>query len=78
MENDFNYGMKVSLNNELGVVIKDELDKPNFCGVIRWDTAIENDTEDWRGQFGTFIRIGGKILDNNYSFQFINDDGSFK
>lgn len=78
MENDFNFGMKVSLNNEFGVVIKDEFDKPNFCGVIRWDTSKENDIEDWRGQFGAFVNIGGKILNDNYSFRFINDDGSLK
>ncbi|WP_433829917.1 hypothetical protein [Flavobacterium anhuiense] len=78
MENDFNFGMKVSLNNEFGVVIKVELDKLNFCGVIRWDTSKENDIEDWRGQFGAFVNIGGKILNDNYSFRFINDDGSLK
>lgn len=78
MENDFIYGMKVSLDNEFGVVIKDKLNESNLCGLIRWDTSKENDIEDWRGQFGTFISIGGKILDNNYTFQFINDDGSLQ
>ncbi|GAA4122894.1 hypothetical protein GCM10022250_05990 [Flavobacterium chungbukense] len=67
--------MKVSLNNEFGVIIKDEADKPNFCGVIRWDTLKENDTEDWRGQFGTFISIGGKVLDSGYVFKFITEKG---
>lgn len=78
MENDFIYGMKVSLDNEFGVVIKDKLNESNLIGIICWDTAKENDLEDWRGQFGTFIRMGGKILDSDYSFQFINDDGSLK
>jgi CO dehydrogenase/acetyl-CoA synthase beta subunit len=76
--NDFIYGMKVTQNGEFGVVIKAEPDRSNLCGIIRWDNSRENDTEDWRGQYGTFIQLGGKILDDNYSFQFINDDGSLK
>ncbi|MBZ4034934.1 hypothetical protein K6T82_09155 [Flavobacterium sp. 17A] len=78
MENDFVYGMKVSLDNEFGVVIREKSDDSNLIGVICWDSPQKNNTEDWRGQFGTFIRIGGKILDSEYVFQFINDDGSFK
>ncbi|WP_240628224.1 hypothetical protein [Flavobacterium anhuiense] len=49
MEKDFIYGMKVSLGNEFGVVIKDENDQSTFCGLIRWDTPKENDIEDWKG-----------------------------
>ncbi|SFD79082.1 hypothetical protein [Flavobacterium phragmitis] len=51
MENTFTYGMKVTLGNENGIVVKDDLDEPNFCGVICWDTPKENDTEDWRGDY---------------------------
>lgn len=76
--NELSYGMKVTQNGESGVVIKAEPDCPNLYGIIRWDNSRENDTEDWRGQFGTFIQLGGKILDENYSFEFINDDGSLK
>ncbi|MBP4139965.1 hypothetical protein [Flavobacterium geliluteum] len=75
---DFNDGMKVTQNGEFGVVVKAESDWPNKYGIIRWDNSRENDLEDWRGQFGTFIQLGGKILDENYSFKFINDDGSLK
>jgi len=76
--NEFSYGMKVTQNGEFGVVIKAELEWPNMYGIIRWDNPRENDTEDWSGQFGTFIQLGGKILDKDYSFEFINDDGSLK
>lgn len=76
--NDFNYGMKVSQNGEFGVVIDAQSDRPNIYGIIRWDNSRENDLDDWRGQFGVFIQLGGKILDENYQFQFINDDGSLK
>lgn len=76
--NDFSHGMKVYQNGEYGVVIKSELDTENLCGVIRWDNARENDSDDWRGQFGIFIQLGGKVVEENYSFQFINDDGTLK
>lgn len=75
---EFITGMKVSLEGEVGVVLAPELDQPDFCGMIRWDTINENDFEDWRGQFGTFIQLGGKVLNENYDFKFINDDGSKK
>jgi len=78
MENGFVVGMKVSLDNESGIVIKDKLEESNMVGIICWDTSKENDTEDWRGQFETFIRIGGKVLDDNYLFQFIDDNGKLK
>ncbi len=70
--------MKVSQNGEFGVVIKSKLDTLNLCGVIRWDNSRENDTEDWRGQFGTFIQLGGKIINQDYEFKFINDNGTLK
>ena len=63
---------------KFGVVVKDGLDKPNFCGVIRWDNGKENDFEDWRGLFGSFIQQGRRILNYNYIFEFINDDGTSK
>jgi hypothetical protein len=75
---EFITGMKVSLGNEFGVVILSEPDQPDFCGIIRWDTINENDFEDWRDQFGTFIQLGGKILSEDYNFRFINDDVSKK
>ncbi|MGV6832042.1 MAG: hypothetical protein ACWA5P_10855 [bacterium] len=70
--------MKVSLDGEYGVVVKSELDEPNFIGMIRWDTQSQSDLESWNGLFGTFIQNGGKILDNEYEFEFINDDGTLK
>lgn len=70
--------MKVTQNGEFGVVINAETQWPNVYGIIRWDNSRENDTEDWRGQFGTFIQLGGSILDESYSFQYINDDGTLK
>ncbi|AEE20237.1 hypothetical protein [Dokdonia sp. 4H-3-7-5] len=75
---DFVHGTKVSLDGEFGVVIKSELDEPNFCGIIRWDSNKESDNEDWRGMFGTFINQGGLIIDQNHQFEFINDDGTLK
>ena len=47
-------------------------------GVIRWDTIKENDIEDWRGVFGSFIAAGGKEISQDYEFEFINDDGILK
>jgi hypothetical protein len=78
MNKDFVEGMKVSLDGEFGVVIKSDTKNPDLYGIIIWDTNKENDFEDWRGQFGSFIQIGGKVLNANYLFQFINDDGSKK
>lgn len=78
MKNGFEISMKVSLDGEFGVVVKSSLDEPNFIGTIRWDTKSEFDFEDWNGLFGSFIQSGGKILDDNYKFQFISDDGTLK
>lgn len=78
MDEDFFIGMKVSLDNEFGIVIKSESDNLNIYGVIRWDTPIENDFEDWRGLFGTFISLGGKPINNDYTFKFITDEGNLK
>ncbi|WP_299444294.1 hypothetical protein [uncultured Aquimarina sp.] len=75
---DFVHGTKVSLNDEFGVVIISQSDEPNFCGMIRWDTPKESDNEDWRGMFGTFLSEGGQIINQDYEFKFINDDGTLK
>ena len=75
---DFKVGNKVFLQGEFGVVVRNEDDKLNFEGVIRWDNNKTEDLEDWRGQFGTFISEGGVILKNTYPLQHVNDDGSLK
>lgn len=78
MEMEFSIGMKVLLSGEYGIVITSDLEEINHYGIIRWDTEKENDIEDWRGMFGTFINMGGKILVEDHMFKFINDDGSLK
>jgi hypothetical protein len=70
-------GTKVSLHNEFGVVLDKTADS-NLYGLIRWDTNRENDTEDWRGLFGVFLQAGGQVINQDYVFEFINDDGSTK
>ena len=75
---EFSIGMKVLLSGEYGIVITSNLEEINQYGIIRWDTEKENDIEDWRGMFGTFVNMGGKIIEENYKFKFINDDGSLK
>lgn len=74
---DFINGAKVSLNNEFGVVL-DKKDRHNMYGIIRWDTEKVKDFEEWNGLFGTFLEIGGKIIEQDYVFKFINDDGTMK
>ena len=74
---DFINGTKVSLNAEVGVVIEKKSDDDNY-GQIRWDTNKENDTEDWCGLFGSFLSSGGEIINQDYQFRFINDDGTMK
>ena len=78
MKNDFEIGMKVSLDGEFGIVVKSELDEPNFYGMIRWDSKSESDFETWNGMFGSFIQQGGKIIDSSHQFEFINEDGTAK
>ncbi len=78
MEIEFSIGMKVSLSGEYGIVITSNLEEINQYGIIRWDTEKENDIEDWRGMFGTFISMGGNILEEDHIFKFINDHGSLK
>lgn len=78
MESDFYPGMKVFLDGEFGVLMKTEFESSDFCGVICWDTDKDFDFEDWTGLFGTFLNQGGKIIDRNYQFKYINDDGTQK
>lgn len=68
---------KVSLGNECGVVLDKSLDW-NEYGLIRWDTDKENDVEDWRGLFGSFLQAGGEVINQDYEFKFINSDGTTK
>lgn len=67
----------VSLNNEIGLVLKGNDDK-DALGLIRWDTPEEKDVEDWRGLFGSFLQIGGKVIEQDYKLKFINRDGTLK
>jgi hypothetical protein len=76
MKTDFEIGMKVFLNDEFGIVIKSELNDVELIGIIRWDTPKMNDLEDWSGLFGTFISLGGKIINEDYRFKFIDDNGN--
>ena len=70
-------GTKVSLKNEFGVVLDKTVDS-DLVGLIRWDTDKENDTEDWRGLFGTFLQSGGQVINQDYKFKFIEDNGQLK
>jgi len=74
---DFFKGMKVSLNNEFGVVL-DEKPGEKLYGSICWDTDKENDIEEWYGLFGSFLKSGGRIISQEHEFVFINDDGTMK
>ena len=81
---DFYPFMKVSLNNEYGVVTDQFVETPpNYggdkqYGLIRWDSKKESDFEDWRGLFGVFVSQGGHEIAKDHQFKYINDDGSFK
>lgn len=78
MEDRFYFGMKVSFNDEIGVVTysEDKTDWDKEPGIIRWDTNEKIDSEDWRGLFGSFINSGGKEID--VKFKFIDDNGLLK
>jgi len=65
----------VSLGGEYGVVLNDAPDR--LYGLVRWDTDKAQDTEDWRGLWGTFVTMGGKVLEE-YDFKFIMPDSSIK
>jgi len=70
-------GTKVLLQDEFGVVLDKTADN-HMYGQIRWDTPKENDIEDWRGLFGSFLQTGGQIVNQKHQFTFINDDGTAK
>jgi hypothetical protein len=72
---DFLPGTIVSLNGEYGVVLKDATD--GLYGLLRWDTDKAQDSEDWRGLWGTFVAMGGRVLEE-YEFRFIGPDGGLK
>lgn len=72
----FTVGTKVFLDNEYGVII--ELKNHELSTFIRWDTPKENDIEDWYSMWGTFLDTGGKIINQNHQFKYINDDVSLK
>ncbi len=76
MDDGFKVGAKVFLDGEYGVVIN--LKKHEVSTIIRWDTPMENDIEDWCSMWGTFIQMGGIVIDPNHQFQYIQDDGSLK
>lgn len=76
IDDDFISGFKVFLDNEYGVILNKE--RNNCFGIIRWDTSKEVDEEDWIGMFWNFKQMGGKIINQNHQFQYINDDGSLK
>ncbi|WP_228452041.1 hypothetical protein [Chryseobacterium sp. G0186] len=61
---------------EYGVVTG--IKKNESSTVIRWDTPDERDTEDWCRIWGSFVVAGGRIVDQDYQFKYINDDGSLK
>lgn len=67
----------VSLNNEIGLVLKGN-DDTDALGLIRWDTPEEKDVEDWRGLFESFLQIGGKVIEQDYKLKFISRDGTLK
>ncbi len=73
----FLLGTKVSLESECGVVL-DKSEDWNEYGLIRWDTDKENDIEDWRGLFASFLQASGQIINQDHEFKFINDDGTKK
>ncbi|PKF74340.1 hypothetical protein [Chryseobacterium sp. PMSZPI] len=69
-------GTKVFLGNEYGVLT--HLKEHEHSTIIRWDTLDERDLEDWCGMWDSFVKAGGEIVDENYQFRHINDDGSLK
>ncbi|WP_336703572.1 hypothetical protein [Chryseobacterium indologenes] len=73
---DFQVGTKVFLDNEYGIIVNLKLHENST--VIRWDTSVENDFEDWSGMWGSFVQMGGKIIDPGYQFKYINEDGTLK
>ncbi len=80
MRDRFYFGMKVSLDGEIGVVIQGEgnSDWDKEAGIIRWDTNKEVDSEDWRGLYETFVNSGGREISPQTKFKFIDDNGFLK
>jgi len=80
MNNRFFFGMKVSMNEEIGVVVHrtGNSDWDNEPGIIKWDTDKKVDFEDWRGLFGSFKQAGGKEIDSKVEFEFIDTNGELK
>jgi hypothetical protein len=74
---EFVPGTKVSFKNEAGVVLDTTVEN-NLVGLIRWDTDKKNDVEDWRGLFESFLQYGGKIIDQDHQFKFIDGKGQLK
>ena len=76
----FYFGMKVRNGDEIGLVIKPEVnsdwDKEPL--LILWDTAKENDIEDWRGLYKSFIDSGGMEISSDTEFRFITEEGELK
>jgi hypothetical protein len=72
---EFVPGSIVWLSGEYGLVLKDAPD--GLYGLVRWDTEKAQDTEDWRGLWGTFVVMGGRVLEE-YEFKFIGPDGRLK
>lgn len=70
--------MKVTHSGEFGVVIKPDGNSAwsKEPGIIRWDTLKQDDKEDWRGLFGSFIDSGGEVISKNYDFQYIDEFGN--
>ncbi|SHF14023.1 hypothetical protein [Chryseobacterium takakiae] len=71
---EFKQGTKVFLDGEYGVIV--QIDGPST--IIHWDTPKENDYEDWFSCWGPFIEMGGKIINKDYIFTYINDEGVLK
>lgn len=76
ISNDLKIGTKVFLDGECGVIT--DLKITDLSTIIRWDTPKENDFEDWCSMWGTFFKMGGRIIENHHQFKYINDDGSLK
>lgn len=74
---EFVTGTKVLLKGEFGVVL-DKTDDNGLVGLIRWDSEKENDVEDWRGLFGSFLQSGGQVVGQDHEFKFIDDKGRLK
>ena len=76
MIEDFKPGMKVSLSGENGLVLNEyhDYETHRSYGLILWDTEKDNDTEDWRGLFGSFQDAGGTILEKDFKFTYLKED----